>query len=204
MTTKISKKHMKTMLSVAMAMIMLIASSSVAFAADTTSTGEGSIEATVPVNGSIKALTISVTHPASVEYVINPNLGYEAGAFVAPNIAITNNTPVPVNVTIGSLTSAIGGTLQFTDVASDAKDWANLGLTDSKAFIALGVKVTDGTGWGEGYDTNAHYAVDISDTALGTLDASATGKMTMLANYGLSFDQNYTAIHSLVLMFNLV
>jgi len=194
----------KTLLSLALATVLIIASSGVAFAADTTSTGEGSIEATVPVNGTINALTISVTHPASVEYVINPALGI-GSAFVAPDITITNNTQVPISVTVKSLASAAGGTLQFADVANDAYDWANLGLDDTKAYIAMGVKIADDpAGWEAGYNTETRYAVDTGDSMFGSLATGNTGHLTMVANHGYAFDQKYTAVHNLVLMFDLV
>lgn len=198
------RKPFKMLLSVALAASMFIASSVVAFADDATTTGTGTVETTVPVNGTINALTVSVTHPASVEYVINPNLGV-GSAFVAPDIAITNNTVVPVNVTLKSLASAPGGTLQFTDVANDAKDWANLGLADTKAYIAMGIKIADDpAGWEVGYNTATRYAVDTGDTLFGALGTGATAHMTMVANHGYAFDQNYTAVHNLVLMFNLM
>ena len=167
------------------------------------STGTGDVEATVPVSGSIDATTISVTHPASVAYTIDPNLGYEDGAFVAPDIAITNNSAVPINVTVESLSSATGGTLQFADVAADAYLWADLSVTESKAYIALGVKISDGTGWNTGYTTDTRYAVDTGDTLFGSLAAGASGRLDMTANYGLAFDQNYTAVHNLVFMFDM-
>jgi hypothetical protein len=169
-----------------------------------TTTGDGSVEATVPVNGTIEATTISISHPVSVEYAIDPNLGYAGGAFIAPDIPITNNSVVPVNVTVESLTSAAGGTLQFTDVAPDAfADWSKLNTADTKTHIALGVQVADGTGWSAGYKADTRYAVETGDTLFGTLNSSATGHMTMVASYGLAFDQNYTAQHSLVFMFDL-
>ena len=159
---------------------------------------------TVPVEGTIDATLISVTHPASVEYAIYPNLGYEAGAFIAPDIAVTNNTIVPVRVTVKSLTSA-GGVGDFTDAAPSAHDWENLNTTDSKTYIALGLQIpTGGAGWNAGYEDEAKYAVDISDTPMGMLAATATGHITMLAKYGLAFDQGITAHHNLLLMFDLV
>lgn len=168
-----------------------------------TTKGEGTVETTVPVNGKINATTISVSHPASVEYAIDPNLGYEGGAFVAPDIAITNNSIVPINVTLKSLSSAAGGSVQFTDVAPAEKDWEHLGIDDSKKYIALGVQIANSEGWKDGHKTDARYAVETGDTLFGTLSTGATGHMSMVANYGLSIDQNCTAAHNLVFMFDL-
>ena len=198
------KFKMKRILTLMMAVMAIFALTAVpAFADDAVSSGEGDVTATVPVEGSITALTISVTHPATLAYTIDPNTG-ENGDFIAPDIPITNNTKVPVNITVQSLASSTGGILQFTDVASDSKDWANLNLADSKTYLALGVKVKDALGWNVGYDTSTHYAVKADATLFGSLPASTTGTMTLEANFGLAFDQSYTAMHSLIFMFNLV
>lgn len=167
------------------------------------STGQTMVESTIPVEGTVDALTISVTHPLSVEYTINPNLG-EGNAFIAPNISITNNTKVPVNVTVKSLTSATGGTLQFTDVAHDAQDWVNLNLADSKTYICLGIKIADGTGWDAGYNTESFYGITSDPVAFGSLAKDSTASMQMTANHGLAFAQSYTAVHNLIFLFNLV
>lgn len=193
----------KILITMAAVMLLLISTAVPAFASDATSTGEGDVSATVPVEGTIEALTISVTHPATLAYTIDPNTG-ENGDFIAPDIPITNNTKVPVNITVQSLASSAGGTLQFTDVANDAKDWANLNLADSKTYLALGVKVKDTAGWNTGYDVSTHYAVKADPTLFGSLPANVTGMMTLDANFGLAFDQSYTAMHSLIFMFNLV
>ncbi len=198
------KNTIKRILTLMMAIMAIFALSAVpAFADDTVSSGDGDVTATVPVEGTINALTISVTHPASLAYTIDPNTG-ENGDFIAPDIPITNNTKVPVNITVQSLASSAGGTLQFTDVASDAKEWASLNLADSKTYLALGVKVKDATGWNEGYYADTHQAVNVDPTLFGSLPANTTGTMTLEAYFGLAFDQSYTAMHNLIFMFNLV
>lgn len=198
------KRNMKKLLTLLMAVMAIFCTTAVtAFADDGTSTGTGDITATVPVEGSISALTISVTHPATLAYTIDPNSG-DTGEFIASDIPVTNNTKVPVNITVQSLTSSTGGTIQFTDVANDAKDWANLNLADSKTYIALGVNIKEAIGWSEGYDEGVHYAIETEPTLFGSLPADSTGTLTMVADFGLAFDQSYTAMHSLIFMFNLV
>lgn len=193
----------KILLTTAMAVMLLVMTTVPALADDSTTTGDGDVSATVPVEGTIDALTISVTHPASLAYTIDPNAD-EANDFIAPDIAITNNTKVPVNVTVQSLASSTGGTLQFTDVAPEAQDWANLNLADSKTYLALGIKVKDAVGWTAGYDENTRYAVEADPTMFGSLPANVTGTMVMEASHGLAFDQSYTAMHTLIFMFSLV
>jgi hypothetical protein len=138
-----------------------------------------------------------------VAYTINPD-ALDGSAFIAPDIPITNNTRVPVSVTVVSLASTSGGTIQFTDVAADGKDWPSLGVGASKTYIALGVKVKDNVGWNTGYSLNTHYADDRAPMVIGSLPAGATGTLTMAACFGRAFDRSYTAMHNLTLMFNLV
>ena len=58
-----------------------------------TATGTGDVLSTVPVVGSINALEISITHPLTISYSINPNM---EESFVCPDIEIKNNSLVPV------------------------------------------------------------------------------------------------------------
>jgi hypothetical protein len=173
-----------------------------AFAANTTDTGTGTVNGTVTVNGAISALTISVTHPLTAAYAIDPNNG-ASGTFTAPDITVQNNTKVPINVTVNSLTATSGGTLTFTDVLPAAKTWATLNQADSKKYIALGILVKNSTGWNTGYTTTTMYAAGGAATMFGILPASATGTFTLTANFGLAFDAAYTANHSMVFMFQL-
>jgi hypothetical protein len=173
-----------------------------AFAADTTDTGTGSVSGNVTINGTISPLTISVTHPINVAYAIDPNTG-TGGTFTAPDIKVTNNTKVAVNVTVSSFTAASGGTLSFTDVDPTSKSWSTLSLADSKKYIALGVKAKDSNGWNSGYNTETHWAVNSTPLLVGSLNPAAVGTMTLTADYGLSFDGGNTANHTLAFLFQL-
>ncbi|MFT9055503.1 MAG: hypothetical protein ABF449_02595 [Ethanoligenens sp.] len=196
------KRSMKKIFAGILAATLIVVFGITSMAADTTDTGTGTVNGTVTVNGSINALTISVTHPLNVAYAIDPNSG-ASGTFTAPDIAIKNNTKVPVNVTVNSLTAASGGTTTFTDVLPSAKTWSALNTTDSKKYIALGILIKSATGWNTGYATTTMYAASGTPTMFGTLPAAATGTFTLTANYGLAFDGAYTANHSLVFMFQL-
>lgn len=196
------KRSMKKILTGILAIALISVCGVTAFASDTTVTGTGTVNGTVTINGSISALTISVTHPLTVAYAIDPNTDAN-GTFTAPDIAVKNNTKVPINVTVDSLTAASGGTVTFTDVLPAAKTWASLNAADSKKYIALGILVKDSTGWNTGYTTTTMYAADDTPTMFGVLPSAATGTFTLNASYGLAFDGSYTASHSLVFMFQL-
>lgn len=199
MRTKTVKHAISTILALALAVVCGIS----AMAADTTDTGTGTVSGNVAINGSITALTISVTHPLTADYAINPNAGAN-GTFTAPDIAVKNLTKVPVNVTVSSLKAATGGAITFTDVDPADKTWASLNAADSEKYIALGIKAKDATGWTTGYSTATHYAIKDTASLIGSLPANITGTLTLTANFGLAFDATYTAKHSLVFLFNLV
>lgn len=167
-----------------------------------TDTGTGTVNGTVTVNGTISPLTITVTHPATVAYSIDPNNG-QSGTLTSPDITVTNATKVPINVTVQSLTAASGGSLNFTDVLPAAKTWASLSLADSKKYIALGIFVKNSTGWATGYNTTTMYAASATPTQFGTLPSASTGTFNLTGSFGLAFDATYTANHSLVFAFQL-
>ena len=198
------KFRTKRIFTILMAVMAIFAfSAAPVFADNTTTEGSGDVTATVPVEGSISAITISVTHPATVAYTIDPNSGL-TNNIIAPDITLVNNTLVPVNVTVQSFISSAGGTIQFADVAVADKDWANLNKADSKEFIALGMEIQNAMEWNLGYNENTYYAVDGVPILFGTLNNNAMGSLSLVAEHGLAFDQAYTAMHSLIFMFNLV
>lgn len=194
-------KKMLTTLMVALLLITLLTTT--AFASNTTTIGTGDVTATVPIEGSISALNISVTHAATISYAIDPNSGL-TNEIIAPDIVMVNSTLAPINVSVESMTSAPGGTIQFTDVDESAKIWSNLNIADSKTYIALGIKIPDNPyEWGVGYNENTHFAIKPDSTFFGTLDRNSMGIFTLVGNHGLAFDQAYTAKHTLIFMFSL-
>ena len=185
-------------------MITLVAATSVtALADDTTTTGEGDASTSIPIEGLISALTVSVTHPATVSYAIDPNTGDTSG-IISPEIQLVNSTLAPVRVRVESMFSTPGGTLQFTDVLPTDKDWANLNVTESKEFIALDIQIPSAGEWNTGYNEETYYAADMTLVEFGTLNSNCMGTFTLVANHGLAFDQAYTANHSPFFMFDLV
>lgn len=195
-TKNLIKAAVSGILSLSLAALMVVP----AFAADTTDSGTGSVTTTIGITGSIAPLTISVTHPAAETYNIDPN----DGTFTAPNVTVTNNTKVPVSVTVQSLTSATGGTIQFSDVLPTAKTWASLNAADTKKYIALGIAIYGTTGWNPGYSTTTDWAAAATPVTFGSLPSGAAGTFAFSANYGSAWDGSYTAKHNLVFLFQLV
>lgn len=182
-----------------------------ALAVDTTDTGTDQVNATIPVACSFDATTLQIEHPVTIDYTIGNN------SIIAPDITIKTNNYPAIKVKLLQFKSTAGGDIQFTDVASDAKVWANLNNADSKAFIALGIGAY-GTGWQgstvEGYVAPHMYAVN-SDTIqsgggmdLGTIPGAtsywgASAVLRIDGYCGSAFDKAYTAKHALILEFEL-
>ncbi|MDD4495033.1 MAG: hypothetical protein PHV32_11955, partial [Eubacteriales bacterium] len=149
--------------------------------------------------------TVSVTHPVSVDYSINPNL---SATFSASDIRLVNNSRIKVLVSVQELSSSTNGSLYFLNASPYTfSNWNTLNKTQSKIYIALGLRVkeitTSASSW---YSINAYnpiYATDItSKILLGILNPKgASGCLVLSAKHGLAFDASYTARHNLVLVF---
>lgn len=167
---------------------------------DVTDSGTGNVTGNVTVNGTIMPLTISVSHPINVAYAIDPN----TNAITAPAITLKNNSTVPINVSVQTLKSASGGSIQFTDVDPASKTWDSLNAADTKKYIALGVNISDATGWDSGYATSTDWASGNTAVQFGSLASGNSGNLSLTAKFGRAWDGNYTAQHSLVFMFSMV
>jgi len=144
---------------------------------------------------------VSVTHPISIGYSIDPN---SDTPFVAPDIPITNHSTFPIRVSVEGLraTSGIG------DAAPTAySDWNSLTAAQTGSEIALGVGIsqTAGSGWTAVDRQSPVYASDVaSKVPLGTLGANgASGNLALTAKFGLAWANAKTVSHELTLNFTI-
>ena len=165
-----------------------------------TDTGTNTATGQVTITGHITPLEMSITHPATADYYIDPN---SSTPFTAAPIAVTNNTKTPVNVSVQSLSSTSGGTIQFTDKLPGDENWASLSAADTKKYIALGIGIKDNTGWNSGYSTATDWSASNASAQFGTLNAGGTGNFALSADYGTAWDTACTAKHNLVFQFSL-
>jgi hypothetical protein len=143
---------------------------------------------------------VSITHPVSVSYSIDPN---SSVPFSSPEIQIENNSSIPVSVTVLSLGAAAGGTLNFTDVDPSSKQWKTLDLADSKKYFALGIGLKNASGWNDGYNSNTYWSSDSASMLIGTLNPAAKGFLSLTADFGMAFDKTYTVNHALIMIFQI-
>jgi len=150
---------------------------------------------------------ISVTHPISVDYIIDPN---SDTPFTVPDIQITNNSLIPIKVSVQSLQSVDGEKITFADVLpTKYEDWSKLTAAQTKSDIALGISIKEtdagANTWAQIITTSPIYAAQITaKTTMGTLNANgAMGNLKLTAFSGLAWDAPYTAKHNLVLVFDM-
>lgn len=169
-----------------------------ASAATQTVSGTGTATGTVPISGAINPTTISVTVPINAAYTIDPT----ANTFTSAPLQVTNNTVVPVNVGIQSLTADTSNT--FTDKLPGDENWAGLNAADSAKYLALGVGIADGTGWNTGYSSATDWAAaHTAVSSVGTLNPTKSGNVALTAQFGRAFSAGATPVGSLVFSFSL-
>ena len=151
---------------------------------------------------------ITVTHPVAISYAINPN---NATPFSAANLSITNQSLIPVSVSVQNLSSTGGGSITLHDVPpTKYSDWSKLTVAQTKSDIALGISVSEtsisSSTWSTISQSSPIYAANISSAVLmGVLNPNgAIGNLKLSAYYGLSWDNAYASTHSLTLLFQAV
>lgn len=161
---------------------------------------------TYPVVVSNIDRTVTVTHPVSVGYWIDPN---ETTLFFCPDLTITNDSRINVRVSVLLLRAKSGGSLTFNDVPpSQYADWSRLTTAQTKSDIALGLRVkennTGSNTWYAINNTATLYAAGITGkTALGVLNPNgASGNLAFSASFGNAWDAAYTSVHNLLLVFD--
>jgi hypothetical protein len=169
--------------------IAMVSTISVSAATTKSESGQGNLETSIPITGMIVPTTVSVTHPITLAYQIDPT----NNTFTCPSIAITNNTVASVNVNINSIKSTTGGSVTFTDVDPQSKSWDKLNASDSKKFISLGAFISNSNGWNEGYNTTTYYSSSSSPLNMGVLAPGSTGNIDFTAKFGRAIDTNCTS-----------
>lgn len=148
---------------------------------------------------------ITISHPISVNYAIDPN---GSPSFVSADIPITNKSKIPVKVSVQNFSASSGGDIKLNDVSPQKyDDWTKLGLAQTKD-IALGLKIKEnkaGTGtWSAINKNDTLYAADVTEKQLlGTLNPNgAKGTLSLSAKFGMAWDKIYNVTHNLSFVFD--
>lgn len=156
--------------------------------------------AILQVNGSIFQTIASITVPTeALNFSIDPN--QEKGQqFIAPELELTNNTRVPLSLTLKSFE-------QVTDVLNDVapnhyETWEKLNKEQSKA-IALGLKPNSDAAWLT-VDDSMVYVVDSKNKELGQIRPQSTVSFSFEARHGQAFSETLSPKYRLTFVFDLL
>jgi hypothetical protein len=172
--------------------LTMLASSSLAFAAD--ATVDPVTGSTVDVVGEVRSTTLVVTVPTSLSFVIDPN---SATVFTSVPATVVNGTKAPIDFKVLGVTSDTGtDTKVIANTAYTDAEWLALGKADTSTKIALGVKEVQGasTIW-----SAAEVADTTPSTVAGTmkLDPSGSKSISVDARHGLAWGSAKTLNYNL-------
>ena len=171
----------------------------------TVTDNDGNIKS-IPITISNIDRTITITHPISIDYTINPN---NLTPFSCSDIIIKNNSKIKVAVSIQQFRATAGGSIVLNDVSPNKySNWSTLTASQTKSDIALSLKVketaTASNTWYLISNSSPIYAINItSKTGIGVLNSDgAIGNLSLSAYCGSAWNYSYTTKHNLTFIFD--
>lgn len=195
------KKSLGVLFASAFIMNVILGSTGVAFAADTT--------ASTTVNGSISATIISVSVPATLAFTIDPN---NPGGDQASKAIIQSNTNAPINISIcgggNSFKQSEGSTWKPVDYLPEELDWEKLGRSASESSLALGLLVCNATQWRALTLTDTLWVKELAsmsgNAVIGDLDPNTSAEITFQTYHGNAFSEAKNCAYDVIWSFSLV
>lgn len=136
--------NMKKLISLVLTLVMLIATSTTAFAAEPVMPDEnGNVpisgdEVTIGIEGHVEPLTLAATCNISTYLHIDPNQP-EGSQFVSPVITVTNDCNAPITLYAVSMKAAGDAPKVVTSDKYSTDGWRQLTRAQTHAAIALGL-----------------------------------------------------------------
>lgn len=164
--------------------------------------------ANLELTGEILATVIDVDIPTTASFTIDPNIPEgSAGRYTMPTLSITNNTTAPVTMTMTGFDNKAGTANQFTEVASDAKEWDRLGTTESKSYIYLALTGEDDQPGYLNHTTLLSQAsadqVQLGEKELCNIKAGGTVALDLECRSGSTFPSQLTSVYELTFVVSL-
>jgi hypothetical protein len=156
-------------------------------------------ENTSEITGTIQVSIIDVDIPTTASFIIDPN----RVNFVAPELYITNNSTMPISVSISEFDNKVGTDNQFTEVAKYDKVWRNLDTTESRTYIYLGIGPEDiyQEGYVEGRVEDYMFSAnDIQGSSawIAAIRPGYTVTLDMESSFGRAMSGAFTTTYELV------
>lgn len=162
-------------------------------------------ENTTEVTGNIQASIIDVDIPTTASFMIDPN----GPSFFAPEVYISNDSTMPVSVTLVAFDNKVDTLNQFIEVGQYDKAWGDLGQNESKRFIylAIGPHSIHHEGFVEGtvYDgmISAHQVQQMPVSFASIRPGYSVG-LDMECNFGRAMSGTFTTRYDLVFIVSLM
>ncbi len=172
------------------------------FIYDTTSaTGSGHVQSALRIVGAASPLTITVTHPLTLAWSIDPN---RTEPFLAPPFAVENHSHCALRVSIGGWAQDECEAASWEDVLPDHfPDWSVIPACEAESKIAIGLRPVAAPGWEPAVPHATCWSAQPGEAVCGTLQADASGVFAWDVRHGLAVTRAWGARHTLVLMFQL-
>ncbi len=157
------------------------------------------------LTGTIQASILDVDIPTLASFTINPN----GPTFSSPDLIISNNSTMPVTLSISGFDNKAGSDNQFIEVGREDKDWDNLGISQSSKYIhiAIGAKNPNEMG----YIINREWQNDVSahDVQAGTIECGSMAPfrnvtLKFTGEYGKAFQQTFTTTYDLMFLVSIM
>lgn len=157
------------------------------------------------VTGNIQVSIIDVDIPTSASFMIDPN----GPTFIAPKLYITNDSTMPVSVSLTAFDNKAETVNQFIETYKNDKDWYNLGANESKRFIYLGIGAEDLHQ--EGYVEDSvregmipAILVQERDVDFASIKPGNTVTLEMEGNYGRAIDGAFSTTYELIFIISVM
>lgn len=162
-------------------------------------------ENTAEVTGTIQVSIIDVDIPTTASFVIDPN----SVSFTAPELYITNNSTMPISVSILEFDNKVDTINQFIEVDENDKAWSLLDTTESMSYIYLGIGAEDI--YQEGYvggtvDDIKYSAHEIQTLPVefASIKPGFTVTLDMESKFGRAMSGAFTTTYELVFIVSLM
>ncbi|GEM_PF-1917437 len=164
--------------------------------------------AEVELTGEILTTVIDVDIPTTASFTINPNIpeGTE-GRYVMPILEVFNATTAPITLSIVGFDNKAGSANQFTEVAREDRNWAELGANESMSYIYLGI-TGESDQWGflnhvDLLSTPSAAEVQLAERELCHIKSDTSVSLRLECQSGSAFPSAITSIYELVFIASL-
>lgn len=180
---------LKKLLSLVLALAMLTAISSTAFAAEPIMPDEngnvpiGAGETTIGIEGRVVPVTLAATCNTSTYLTIDPNQP-EGSQFISPIISVINDCNAPLTLYAVSMKATGNAPKVVANDKFNAEGWRQLTRAQTHANIALGLKAASGSGF------NMWFAEESAQQVVNLCNIPFGGQQSMLlqAQFGSAWD----------------